>query len=795
MASGGASETTNDAFMRTACPADAAEQLEAEHAGWAQLGCGAVPPPPAAASRPSRAAVAAYVGEVVDRMKAQSRVDERVYVKCGQLVHLRVRARGVPLDAWLASAELALVPEVAERVRANRAFVEVSLRYFELTEYAALCALGLQSALKYEEMYLAKLEGGALESMGQFFARIAATAATWTMREPAFGRALVGEGATWCAVFNAYLTALYRQLVVPATPIMLFAGRARGSLASCYLLNPRVTSSTEAVEAITTEVARILLNRGGIGISFQSFNRPASRDCKRGIMGALKLLDSMAMAINSDSERPTGICVYVEPWHCDVRAVLNMRGLLARDESTRCDNLFSCLWVPDLLFDRYLAYLEGREGVVWTLFDDRASHLSRLHGPAFAAEYERLEREGLGVEAVPVQDLAFLVVRSIVMTGSPFVMFKDACNRHYHMDTAGDALTGSNLCTEIVQRADPDAHGVCNLASVNLPRCVREAEGGALAFDFAALSTAAATAAIFVNAMMLGGQYPTERAARGVARHRSLGIGFQGLHTLLLELGMDMLSPAARRLNVEIAERLLLAVMATSATLCEYGCAPFEDFARSKFARGLMPFDGYEGVVLSLPRAWARLREKVARHGLYNAQFVALMPTVSSSQVTEGSEGFSPVFTNMFSKVTMSGELLRPNLPLMRALRKHFTREASRLGAVRALDREQWSVAAALGDLAPGHPLAKFKTAFEYDQERLIDLCADRAPFVDQSQSMSLFVTEPMDGKVPASQIMNLLVYAYKKGLKTGLYYCKIRKATNNGVFTGGDLVCSGCHL
>ncbi|AVT50740.1 ribonucleotide reductase subunit 1 [Cervid alphaherpesvirus 2] len=788
----------SDGFMQTACPVDVAEQLEAEHAEWARLGCEAVPPPPAAAGRPSRAAVAAYVGEVVDRMKAQSRVDERIYVKCGELVHLRVRARNVPLDAWLASAELALLPEVAGRLRGHRAFVEVALRYFELTEYAALRALGLQSALKYEEMYLAKLEGGALESMGQFFARIAATAATWALREPAFGRALVGEPATWAAIFNAFFVALYQQLVVPATPIMLFAGRARGSLASCYLLNPRVSSSAEAVEAITTEVAQILLNRGGIGISFQSFNRAASRDCKRGIMGALKLLDSMAMAINSDSERPTGVCVYIEPWHCDVRAVLNMRGLLARDESTRCDNLFSCLWVPDLLFERYLAHLEGREGVVWTLFDDRAAHLGRLHGPAFAAEYERLERAGLGVEAVPVQDLAFLIVRSIVMTGSPFVMFKDACNRHYHMDTAGDALTGSNLCTEIVQRADPDAHGVCNLASVNLPRCVRAGAGenaGAAAFDFDRLGSAAATAAIFVNAMMLSGQYPTERAARGVARHRSLGIGFQGLHTLFLELGLDMLAPAARRLNAEIAERLLLAIMATSATLCEYGCAPFEDFARSKFARGGMPFDGYEGVSLALPGAWARLREKVARHGLYNAQFVALMPTVSSSQVTEGSEGFSPVFTNMFSKVTMSGELLRPNLPLMRALRRHFAREGSRLGAVRALDREQWSVAAALGPLPETHPLARFKTAFEYDQERLIDLCADRAPFVDQSQSMSLFVTEPMDGKVPASQIMRLLVYAYKKGLKTGLYYCKIRKATNNGVFTGGDLVCSGCHL
>ncbi|RXF20872.1 hypothetical protein EG863_15335, partial [Enterococcus faecalis] len=163
----------------------------------------------------------------------------------------------------------------------------------------------------------------------------------------------------------------------------------------------------------------------------------------RGIMAVLKALDSMTAAINSDSERPTGVCVYVEPWHADVRAVLNMRGMLAADESLRCDNIFSCLWTPDLFFQRYQRHLDGERAVKWTLFDDRASHLTSLHGPDFAREYERLERAGLGVESLPIQDMAFLIVRSAVMTGSPFLMMKDACNRHFHTDTRGAALATS----------------------------------------------------------------------------------------------------------------------------------------------------------------------------------------------------------------------------------------------------------------------------------------------------------------------------------------------------------------
>ncbi|ASW27067.1 ribonucleotide reductase subunit 1 [Beluga whale alphaherpesvirus 1] len=779
-------------FLSAACPPDVLRALRTEHRKIVDLGY-EVEAPRLDGAGASRGAVVGYVTRVVDSLKPQSRSNELVYVACGKLVHLRIRAREVPIGTWMDSPALALLPAVSAYLRSNVCFLATIASEFQQCAYERLCNLGLQSALKYEEMYLARLEYGRMESLAQFFMRMAAAATQWTT--PEMAEALGCDPAIPNLVFYRYFKTLSTQLIIPATPMMLFGGRAAGPTASCYLLNPEFTNSTDAVRGITSEVASILLKRGGIGMSLQSFNKRPSDACRRGIMGVLKLLDSMVMSINSDSERPTGVCIYIEPWHCDTRAVLNMRGMLAADDNSRCDNLFSCLWVPDLFMDRYIAYANGDVNVRWTLFDEQASHLAKLHGDDFAREYCRLEGLGLGVDSIPIQDIAFSIVRSIIMTGSPFIMFKDACNRHYHMDTANNAICGSNLCTEIIQHADRHRNGVCNLASVNLARCAdREDGAGPVAFNFERLEDAVSVAAVFVSAMMLSSQYPTENSGRGVAETRSLGIGIQGLHTLFLEMGLDMVSPAAVALNRDISERMLLAAMSTSNRLCVLGAPPFPGFRESKFARGEMPFDAYGDVATLCTPRWDALRRSVVSYGLYHAQFIALMPTVSSSQVTECSEGFSPVFTNMFSKVTGDGELLRPNVHLLRALREAFPREQDRLAAVASLERAQWSVSS-LGPLPDDHPLAKFKTAFEYDQEALIDMCADRAPFVDQSQSLSWYVTEPPTGRISASTIMRLLVHAYKKGLKTGLYYCKIRKATNNGVFAGGDLVCSSCQL
>ncbi|ACT88319.1 ribonucleotide reductase subunit 1 [Felid alphaherpesvirus 1] len=742
----------------------------------------------------SRQEAVEYITSVVANLKPRCRIDERIYIELGKMVHIRIRVKTTTLDKWLNSMELALLPQVIRDISINMPGVKRVLEQFEIHDYEPLCELGLQSALKYEEMYLANLENGALESMGQFFLRLAATAATAST--PEMRQALNAKLPTWFRVFKSFFFYLSRQLMIPATPIMLFGGRTKGSLASCYLLSPIMTDTETAINALIRDVAPILLRRGGIGICLQNFNKKLSKECTKGVLPLLKLLDSMTIAINSDSERPTGVCIYVEPWHADIRSILNMRGMLASDENSRCDNIFSCLWTPDLFFDRYQRHLGGEVNVIWTLFDDAASHLSKLYGKEFNEEYERLEAAGMGVDSLPIQEMAYLIVRSAIMTGSPFLMFKDACNRHYHFDTRGDALTTSNLCTEIIQKATDTKHGVCNLISINLPQCLRRiAHDQSLYFSIPLLIRAAYTATIFVNAMMRAGNFPTEAAMRGVEENRSLGLGIQGLHTTFLALEMDMVSYEARRLNRQILESLLLGAIHASTSLCKLGMTPFKNFRESIYGRGLLPFDAYPNTPLIHFKKWQQLRVVMMKYGLYNSQFVALMPTVSSSQVTESSEGFSPIFTNLFSKVTSTGEILRPNLQLMRTIRRLFPRECARLSVISTLEAAQWSIRGAFGDLGDYHPLAKFKTAFEYDQRQLIDMCADRAPFVDQSQSMSLFISEPADGKLPASRIMNLLVHAYKCGLKTGMYYCKLKKATNSGVFSGGELICTSCHL
>ncbi|ARD71364.1 ribonucleotide reductase subunit 1 [Columbid alphaherpesvirus 1] len=742
---------------------------------------------------PSLKEIRARITSLVNGLKAKCRVDERLYMSCGELVHLRIATREVPFDAWLESKELGLFDEVIKDIRENKEFVEATIDRFYGGQFTAVKHTGLQSALKYEDVYLSDLENGQKESMGQFFARMAAAAATEAMKTTQFASALVSGPASWDSVFSTFFWALAQQLFIPATPVMLFLGRKDKSTASCYLVDSRTKDNDTTIHSLSKQVVPLLVARGGVGLSLQRFN-----NSKLGIMHILKLLDSLIVASNVDSVRPTGLCVYFEPWHSDIMSVLNMRGSLAAEESRRCDNLFAALWVCDLLFKRYMRYAEGEDNVKWTLFDSRADVLSTLHGEEFERQYEEFEEAGIGVASIPIRDMIFAIIKSAVFTGSPFIMFKDACNRHYHLDTQGDALSGSNLCTEIIQKTDENTNGVCSLVSINLPKCVRGgATGKKRVFNYTALRHAVRVAAVFVNTTMQCTTRPTQNSANGIARHRSIGIGVQGLHTALLAMGMDMADDDARAVNKRIFEVMLLEAMNVSCDFCELGLDPFPEFNQSKYARGRLHFDAWDGVELTEPEEWKSLRARVMSHGLYNSQFVALMPTASSAQVTEVSEGFSPLFSNMFSKVTLAGELLRPNLLFMEELRSIYADdEGARIKALDLLESSGWSVKAALGDRPECAPLMKYKTAFEYDQSLLIDLCRDRAPFVDQSQSMTLFVTEMADGTLPASRVMSLLLHGYKAGLKTGMYYCKIRKATNSGVFSGsGELVCTTCHL
>ncbi|AQS79176.1 ribonucleotide reductase subunit 1 [Ateline alphaherpesvirus 1] len=747
-----------------------------------------VPAPPPDAGDPR--AFAEYATRVVNVLKPRVRRSHHLYMLLGRLVHLRVESRAGPFRRWMAAPELDLDPALVRDLRSNERGLSEVLDEFARGPEHNLKNRGLQSALKYEEFYLRPWGDGRLESVAQMYTRVAGALATGAAAGGEIHRAALGRPGSWIELFGYFFRALVSQSIVPSTPAMLYLGSRRRFTSSCYLVNPERADAAGMIDAITRNVGDILAEHGGVGLSVQSFNDAHPGGAS--VMPALKLLDSLVMAHNAHSHRPTGVCVYLEPWHTDVMAVLRMRGLLAGEEALRCDNIFSALWVPDLFFERLIRHLNGERGVTWTLFDgDTSRALARYHGAEFERMYESLEAAGgPGATRVPIQEIAFAVARGAASTGSPFVMFKDACNRHYIYDTQGAAIACSNLCTEIVHPADARSSGVCNLASVNLAECV---EGGR--FDFERLRRAVRACALMVNVMIDTTELPNQRCRRGHDRLRSMGIGMQGLHTACLRLGLDMASPEFRELNAHIAEVMLLAAMQASSDLCVLGLPPFADFGRSMYRTGRFHWEGFPGAAPRHREEWALLRRRVIRHGLRNSQFVALMPTVSSSQVSESSEGFAPLFTNMFSKVGRSGETLRPNVLLLEALHDAYGGDALER-ALDHLEAAQWSVARAFPCLGPDHPLRRFRTAFEYDQTLLIDLCADRAPYVDHSQSMTLYVTEAADGTLPASVLIRLLVHAYKRGLKTGMYYCKVRKATNSGVFGGSeDLVCTSCVL
>ncbi|AFR32480.1 ribonucleotide reductase subunit 1 [Leporid alphaherpesvirus 4] len=726
-----------------------------------------------------------YATLLINKFKPLVRRSDAVYEALGALVHIRIRVREASFEEWMQSSQVSMDPQLVVMLRNHERPILAFLRGIVESSHYKVASRGLQSALKYEEFYLKPFSPDRRESVLQLYTRIAGHLAC---RSESMCRVALGKNGTWMEMFQYFFEHLHSHTIVPSTPAMLNLGTTNCYTASCYLLNPQTSTVKSSLSAITGNVSTILSHNGGIGLCMQDLNDAQANQIST--IPVLKALDSLVAAHNKNSRRPTGVCVYIEPWHSDIRALLRTRGVLAGEEAQRCDNIFSAMWMPDLFFKRLIRYLDGDKDVVWTLFDgETGGDLSRLHGDAFEKRYESLEKQGLG-ERVPIQDIAYAIVRSAAIAGSPFIMFKDAVNRHYIYDTQGSAISCSNLCTEIVHPADQSMSGVCNLGSVNLAQCVLDG-----AFSFALLRSAVRACVLMVNIMIDTTSMPTVRCRRGQNRLRSMGIGMQGLHTACLMLGLDMVSEDFRRLNRLIAEVMLLSAMQTSNALCIHGAPTFRDFPKSMYSKGVFHWERFPDARPAFPGEWELLRRSIKRYGLRNSQFVALMPTVTSSQVSDVSESFAPMFTNMFSKVTKDGEMLRPNILLMRELRRVFGTPLPH-AILDALDKNQWSVVKALPCLSPDSPLARFKTAFDYSQEDLIDLCADRAPYVDHSQSMTLYVTERADGTLPASVITRLLVHAYKRGLKTGMYYCKVRKATNSGVFGGDDsLVCSACVL
>ncbi len=560
------------------------------------------------------------------------------------------------------------------------------------------------------------------------------------------------------------LQALFSSLeYLPSSPTLFNAGTTHEQLSSCFLLDSPQDHLRD-IYGRYTDVAMLSKFSGGIGLAFHRVRSRGSliestNGHSDGIVPWLKTLDASVSAVNQGGRRKGACCVYLEPWHADIEAFLELRNNTG-DEAQRTHNLNLANWIPDLFMQR----VEADEA--WSLFDPKVvPELSDLWGAAFVARYERAEQAGLASKTMPARELYARMMRTLAQTGNGWMTFKDACNRacNQTVDT-NNVVHLSNLCTEIVEVTSDDEAAVCNLGSINLARHTRE-QGDQVVFDFDKLARTVRVAVRQLDAVIDLNLYPISSTRRSNARWRPVGLGVMGLQDVFFQMRLPFDGEEARALSKKIAERIYFEALCASCDLAELrGAHPA--FGETRAARGELQFDAWD-VAPSDPERWARLRTRVQRNGLRNALLIAIAPTATIASIAGCYECIEPQVSNLFKRETLSGDFLQVNRYLVEALR----RQGLWTPAIRdAIKRAEGSVQAIEGLSAQDK--AVFRTAWEIPMRALVDMAADRGAFIDQSQSLNLFVESPEIGR-----LSSMYFYAWKKGLKT-TYYLRSRPAT-----------------
>ncbi|MFL4906948.1 ribonucleoside-diphosphate reductase subunit alpha [Streptomyces sp. MMS24-I2-30] len=574
----------------------------------------------------------------------------------------------------------------------------------------------------------------------------------------------------------AEVAALYglmsRLDYLPSSPTLFNSGTRHPQMSSCYLLDSPKDELDSLYERYH-QVARLSKHAGGIGLSYSRVRSRGSlirgtNGHSNGIVPFLKTLDASVAAVNQGGRRKGAAAVYLETWHSDIEEFLELRDNTGED-ARRTHNLNLAHWVPDEFMRRVEA--DGQ----WSLFSPSdVPGLVDLWGAEFDAAYRRAEAAGLAQKTVPARDLYGRMMRTLAQTGNGWMTFKDAANRTANQTAEpGHVVHSSNLCTEILEVTDDGETAVCNLGSVNLGAFVR---GGDI--DWERLDETVRTAVTFLDRVVDINFYPTEQAGRSNARWRPVGLGVMGLQDVFFQLRLPFDSPAARELSTRIAERIMLAAYEASADLAERPqpatssgaggtpIGPLPAWEKTRTARGVLHPDHY-GVTPAWPERWAALRERVARTGLRNSLLLAIAPTATIASIAGVYECIEPQVSNLFKRETLSGEFLQVNSYLVRDLKE--------LGVWDARTREALRDASgSVQDFGwiPADVRALYRTAWEIPQRGLIDMAAARTPYLDQSQSLNLFMETPTIGK-----LSSMYAYAWKQGLKT-TYYLRSRPAT-----------------
>jgi len=561
------------------------------------------------------------------------------------------------------------------------------------------------------------------------------------------------------------LYSLFSKLeYLPSSPTLFNAGTRHEQLSSCFLLDSP-NDHLEDIYARYTDIALLSKFSGGIGLAYHRVRSRGSliestNGHSNGIVPWLKTLDASVAAVNQGGKRKGACCVYLEPWHADIEAFLELRDNTG-DDAMRTHNLNLANWIPDLFMRRVEADAE------WSLFDPKVvPELPDLYGPAFERCYEAAEQRGLATRTLKARDLYARMMRTLAQTGNGWITFKDKSN-HACNQTAvpGRTVHLSNLCTEIIEVTSRDETAVCNLGSINLGRHMVRDGGGELSFDFDKLGRTVRAAVRQLDRVIDLTYYPLANAKSSNTRWRPIGLGVMGLQDVFFQMRLPFDASAARALSRKIAEEIYFHALSTSVDLArEKGRHP--SFEETRAARGELQLDVW-GVVPENPARWEALRTRVKEEGLRNSLLLAIAPTATIASIAGCYECIEPQISNLFKRETLSGDFLQVNRYLVADLKdlglwdeRMRTRLKVAEGSVQSLTE------------LPAHLRDVYRTAWEIPMRSLIDMAAERGPFIDQSQSLNLFVENPNIG-----QLSSMYFHAWKRGLKT-TYYLRSRPAT-----------------
>ena len=559
-----------------------------------------------------------------------------------------------------------------------------------------------------------------------------------------------------------------KKFFTHATPTLFNAGTPKPQMSSCFLLTMK-DDSIDGIYDTLKQTAKISQSAGGIGLAIHNVRATGSyisgtNGTSNGIVPMLRVYDMTARYVDQGGGKRKGsFAMYIEPWHADIFDFLDLRKNHGKEEM-RTRDLFLGMWIPDLFMKRV------QEDTTWTLMcPNECPGLSDVHSEEFDALYLSYEAAGKGRKTIKAREIWEKILESQVETGLPYMLYKDAANRKSNQKNLG-TIRSSNLCTEIIEFTSPDEVAVCNLASISLPMFVENGK-----FDHQKLFDVTKRVTLNLNKVIDRNYYPVKEAENSNVRHRPVGLGVQGLADAFILLRMPFTSDEAKKLNQEIFETLYFAAVTASMELAKVE-GPYSTFQGSPISQGEFQYNlwGLKDEELSGRWDWASLRTEVVKHGVRNSLLVAPMPTASTSQILGNNEAFEPYTSNIYTRRTLSGEFIVVN--------KHLLEDLVELGIwneslKQEIMRHNGSVQNI--DVIPADIKELYKTVWEMSMKDILDMSRQRGYFIDQSQSLNLFMEN-----ANFSKLTSMHFYAWQSGLKTGMYYLRTKSAVDAIKFT-----------